>query len=205
MSNRGHSRGDLTRAARRAPSPSWRVTDRASTTVPRPCVADAPQRRESPGWSRSRAPTPSATQLQTPVRRERIPGGTALDGLDQRVTAGSAGLGWRDLIYPPHQDRPWAKQRLDVTNSGCASASAQSSRARFLSRSSTSKVGSARPRSLRRSGQLSPTCATTGSSPSTSMVAICPSGMVAGADSIWSTSSGTIRSRGISMCARIHT
>jgi len=34
-----------------------------------------------------------------PVGRERIPGGTALDGLDQRDAASLARGGWRDMIY----------------------------------------------------------------------------------------------------------
>jgi MinD-like ATPase involved in chromosome partitioning or flagellar assembly len=43
-------------------------------------------------------PQPPARRVPAPFRRELTRGGTALDGLDQQDPAGSARVGWRDLI-----------------------------------------------------------------------------------------------------------
>ena len=37
--------------------------------------------------------------LPPPVRRERMPGGTALDGLDQQDEARPDRLGWREVLH----------------------------------------------------------------------------------------------------------
>jgi MinD-like ATPase involved in chromosome partitioning or flagellar assembly len=78
MSNRGRVRADLRRAA---PPP-----------VP-------PVRRVPPEWAPATVPqaTPSATRIPPPRRRERLPGGTALDVLDDTDDPG--GFSWRDLFW----------------------------------------------------------------------------------------------------------
>ncbi len=40
-----------------------------------------------------------ASRAPAPSRRPRLPGGTALDGLDQQDTEGSSKFSWRDLIH----------------------------------------------------------------------------------------------------------
>jgi MinD-like ATPase involved in chromosome partitioning or flagellar assembly len=94
MSNRGRPPGDVRRAApppvppgRPAP-PEW-----APATVPQA----APAYRQPP-WARGRGPaTPSAIRLPPPTRHERLPGGTALDVLDDTDETG--GFSWRDLFW----------------------------------------------------------------------------------------------------------
>ncbi len=96
MSNRGHSRGDHQQVAPPAISASRPVPNWASTTVPQSYSADASAYRRPP---RPSAPTPPVTRVSVAVRRERVPGGTALDGFDQQDTEESVRLSWRDLIY----------------------------------------------------------------------------------------------------------
>jgi MinD-like ATPase involved in chromosome partitioning or flagellar assembly len=105
MSNRGPSRENFKQAAQSSPDqhlPAWWVlADPKSTTVPQPYRPDAFAYRQPPRPARPRAPTSSGPAAQVPptVRRERIPGGTALDGLDQHDDKGPARSNWRDLFY----------------------------------------------------------------------------------------------------------
>jgi MinD-like ATPase involved in chromosome partitioning or flagellar assembly len=65
--------------------------------VPPPDRSDASGYRRPSGSDEPSVPTP-AIRVPLSVRRERIPGGTALDGLDQRDAASPARVGWREVI-----------------------------------------------------------------------------------------------------------
>jgi chromosome partitioning protein len=106
MSNRGSIRGAVQQPARAAapagppeprPWPDWRVqADPTSPTVPQPRRPDAPA-----SWPRRPArPAAARTPVPPPVRRERVPGGTALDSLDQPDdTEEATGFSWRELLH----------------------------------------------------------------------------------------------------------
>jgi MinD-like ATPase involved in chromosome partitioning or flagellar assembly len=111
MSNRGSIRGVVQQSAASAgPSgppdpqphlPSRRVNaDPATATVPQPYRADAPAHQPSRS-DKPPEPTEPATAPRVPsrFRRDRLPGGTALDGLDERDAENSSRFGWRDLIH----------------------------------------------------------------------------------------------------------
>ena len=93
MSNRGRSPRD-------PQQPNWQArADLTSTTIPQQAFrADASSYRQPPRPQRG-ARTPSRTRVPAPPRRERLPGGTALDVLDQLDTEDSTGFSWRDLLW----------------------------------------------------------------------------------------------------------
>ena len=66
--------------------------------VPPPHRSDASGYRPPSGSDEPSVPTP-AIRVPLSVRRERTPGGTALDGFDQQDAASIARVGWRDIIY----------------------------------------------------------------------------------------------------------
>jgi len=66
--------------------------------VPQPHRQDAAARRQPPKSAEPAEPTLLAPARRVPFRRELVPGGTALDGLDQQDSVGSSRFGWRDLI-----------------------------------------------------------------------------------------------------------
>jgi len=66
--------------------------------VPPPHRSDASGYRRPSGSDEPSVPTP-AIRVPLSVRRERTPGGTALDGFDQQDAASIARVGWRDIIY----------------------------------------------------------------------------------------------------------
>jgi MinD-like ATPase involved in chromosome partitioning or flagellar assembly len=109
MSNRGSIRrvdGRPAASARptgrdRPPVPRWRVdADPTAATEPEPPYRPDARRRPSASAG-SAAPTrlTPARRVPAPFRREPTVGGTALDGLDQRDSAGPTRSRWRELIY----------------------------------------------------------------------------------------------------------
>ncbi len=109
MSHRGSVRGIVQQSAaavgrsgppEHQPHPPGRGAgaDPAAATVPRPYRPDSPASRQSP---RAAQPPPIAPAPPdpTPYRRARLPGGTALDGLDQQDAENSSRFSWRDLIH----------------------------------------------------------------------------------------------------------
>ncbi|MHA7651354.1 MinD/ParA family ATP-binding protein [Mycobacterium sp. ML4] len=71
--------------------------DSAAATVPQPLRPEHGTSRHNRNPARCEAPTPSnpAARAALPVRRERIPGGTALDAIEPEAPARRT---WRDLI-----------------------------------------------------------------------------------------------------------
>jgi chromosome partitioning protein len=170
MSNRGSIRGVVQQSAASAgpsgppdhqrPSPGRRrYTDPASATVP------SPYRPDPPAHQPSRAAQPPEPTAPAPAparfRRERLPGGTALDGLDEPDTEDSSRFGWRDLIQlvtgidlGPGKDSAYERALRDRIRTVGGGA--------FPIAVLNLKGGSARPRWLRHWAQPSPTCAMTG-------------------------------------------
>src|SRR5262245_11301090 len=105
MSNRGRIPRDHRQPAPRPgppdghpSSPRWRIpAEWTSTTVPQSYPADAPFYRQPPRPPRPSGRGASTQRMPSPVRRERLPGGTALDQLDTEESAG--GFSWRDLFW----------------------------------------------------------------------------------------------------------
>jgi MinD-like ATPase involved in chromosome partitioning or flagellar assembly len=98
MSYRGQPRADVRRAAPPPVPPGRRVPpDWAPATVPQVTRAAAPSYRPPPQPPRRSPATPSATRIPPPTQRERLPGGTALDVLDDTEDPG--GFSWRDLFW----------------------------------------------------------------------------------------------------------
>nr|WP_253851742.1 MinD/ParA family protein [Mycobacterium sp. 1423905.2] len=58
-----------------------------------------PERYQAPVGHRDESPTPTAIPAPAPAPRERVPGGTALDALDQQEVEISSGLRWHDLMW----------------------------------------------------------------------------------------------------------
>ncbi|HSS25878.1 MAG TPA: MinD/ParA family protein [Mycobacterium sp.] len=85
MRNRGSIRGVIPAASARPSGPPDK---------PPP----APRARIDADPMAATVPQPPARGAPPPFRRELTRGGTALDGLDQQGSAGSARVGWRDLI-----------------------------------------------------------------------------------------------------------
>ncbi len=104
MSNRGSRGAEFARLAwpsgrpeRQPPLPDWQVqADPASATVPQP-YRSGPSVRQPSQPAGATAPAP-ARRVPSPSRRGRVPGGTALDSLDERDD-GSGRFSWRDLIH----------------------------------------------------------------------------------------------------------
>nr|WP_231978417.1 MinD/ParA family protein [Mycobacterium sp. E3298] len=104
MSNRGSIRGVVQYPAatagpmgppvRRPRPPGWLVdADPAAATMPQPHPSDpairGPQFR----------PPPPASRGPVVRRPARLPGGTALDGLDQQEPDGSSRFSWREVVH----------------------------------------------------------------------------------------------------------
>ncbi|MDR3656325.1 MAG: MinD/ParA family protein [Mycobacterium sp.] len=108
MSNRGSRGAEFARVAwpsgrpeRQPPLPDWKVqADPASPTVRQPYRSGSPvgQPVRPAGPPRAAAPAP-ARRFPPPSRREWVPGGTALDSLDEQDGDGSGRFGWRELIH----------------------------------------------------------------------------------------------------------
>ncbi|PJE12588.1 MAG: cobalamin biosynthesis protein CobB [Mycobacterium sp.] len=109
MNNRGPYRGVLERPVSPARTkyspvqPSWRVSaDDGDATIPQHCRPDnaAPQRKGIAARFDAPAPAPAPAArvaLAAPLaRRERVPGGTALDAIEPEAPARRS---WRELVH----------------------------------------------------------------------------------------------------------
>lgn len=98
MSDRGRLSRDIQQFAPSGERPNWRGrSDWTSTTVPE--IHRAPVYRQPPEPQSPFAPTPSALRARMPVVwPERVPGGTALDGLTQEEADDVPRSGWRELV-----------------------------------------------------------------------------------------------------------
>ena len=106
MSNRGSRGAEFARLAFPSgrPDRQYRLSqvqaDPASPTVPQPYRTGPPLRQPPPPAAAAgpTAPAP-ARRVAPPGRRERVPGGTSLDGVDEGDGAESGRFGWRELIH----------------------------------------------------------------------------------------------------------
>ncbi len=107
MSNRDSGRAGVQRSSASAgppgppPGPRWRVgADPESATIPQP-YRRAASVRQPAGPAAPSDPTVLATVRGAPARSRhgRLPGGTALDSLDEQDAQASSGFSWRDLIH----------------------------------------------------------------------------------------------------------
>ncbi|WP_231989289.1 MinD/ParA family protein [Mycobacterium sp. 852002-51613_SCH5001154] len=102
MSNRGSVRGVVQHPAASAgpPAPPLNPPQPPRRVDGDPAAATVPQaHRSDPSIRRPPFQAPPPARVPAPPRPARLPGGTALDGLDQRGHEGSARFNWRKVVH----------------------------------------------------------------------------------------------------------